>query len=65
MLELVIDGRRHELSPELVVRRILPFRRRRMIGPFIFLDHAGPVDLPAGQRRSADVPPHPHIGLRP
>jgi hypothetical protein len=34
-----------------------------MIGPFIFLDHMGPIDLPAGLPRSADVRPHPHIGL--
>ena len=34
-----------------------------MVGPFIFFDHMGPVDLPKGLARSADVLPHPHIGL--
>jgi redox-sensitive bicupin YhaK (pirin superfamily) len=34
-----------------------------MVGPFIFFDHMGPVDLPKGLPRDADVRPHPHIGL--
>jgi redox-sensitive bicupin YhaK (pirin superfamily) len=34
-----------------------------MVGPFIFFDHMGPVDLPRGVPRSVDVRPHPHIGL--
>ncbi len=62
-LERVIDPRRHELGAGLEVRRILPYRDRRMIGPFIFLDHAGPVLLSAGAPRPEDVRPHPHIGL--
>ena len=33
-----------------------------MVGPFIFFDHFGPAEIPAGQ--GADVRPHPHIGLR-
>jgi redox-sensitive bicupin YhaK (pirin superfamily) len=45
------------------VGRILPSGRRRMVGPFIFFDHLGPVDLPKGLGREADVRPHPHIGL--
>jgi len=63
MLDLVIDNRPHDLGHGFTVRRILPFHRRRMIGPFIFLDHAGPLDLPGSERRKADVRPHPHIGL--
>ncbi|HZP91385.1 MAG TPA: pirin family protein [Burkholderiales bacterium] len=43
------------------VRRILPWGGGRMVGPFIFLDHMGPVGFPAGQ--GIDVRPHPHIGL--
>jgi redox-sensitive bicupin YhaK (pirin superfamily) len=43
------------------VRRLLPAAGRRMVGPFIFWDHFGPVTLPAG--RGMDVRPHPHIGL--
>jgi redox-sensitive bicupin YhaK (pirin superfamily) len=34
-----------------------------MVGPFIFFDHLGPVELPKGLPREADVRPHPHIGL--
>jgi redox-sensitive bicupin YhaK (pirin superfamily) len=44
------------------VARILPFRKRRMVGPFIFLDHAGSVSLPPDQIRKANVRPF-HIGL--
>ena len=50
MLEMVIDNRPHDLGHGFAVRRILPFARRRMVGPFIFLDHAGPLDLPAERR---------------
>src|SRR5688572_7210247 len=63
MLEMVIDARKAAIAPGMEVKRILPFRKRRMVGPFIFLDHAGPVDLPPDQIRKADVRPHPHIGL--
>jgi redox-sensitive bicupin YhaK (pirin superfamily) len=45
------------------VKRILPFRLKRMVGPFIFMDHAGPVDLNAMTTAQLDVLPHPHIGL--
>lgn len=63
MLDLVIEARRAAISPSMAVKRILPFRLRRMVGPFIFMDHAGPVtDVPA-EVRSLDVLPHPHIGL--
>jgi redox-sensitive bicupin YhaK (pirin superfamily) len=63
MLELVIDARPADLGGGFIVGRVLPFRKRRMVGPFIFLDHAGPVDLPPSEIRKADVRPHPHIGL--
>jgi redox-sensitive bicupin YhaK (pirin superfamily) len=63
MLDLVIESRTAAISAEMKVKRILPFRLKRMIGPFIFMDHAGPVvDMPA-QPSSLDVLPHPHIGL--
>jgi redox-sensitive bicupin YhaK (pirin superfamily) len=63
MLELVIDARKASIGPAMAVRRILPFRLRRMVGPFIFMDHAGPVDIAPGSGPSLDVLPHPHIGL--
>jgi hypothetical protein len=62
MLELVIEQRRKDLGG-FEVGRVLPYARRRMVGPFIFFDHMGPVDLPQGVPRSLDVRPHPHIGL--
>jgi redox-sensitive bicupin YhaK (pirin superfamily) len=63
MLENLIDARKADLGPHLTVKRVLPFAKRRMVGPFIFLDHAGPVKLPPEAARQADVRPHPHIGL--
>jgi redox-sensitive bicupin YhaK (pirin superfamily) len=43
------------------VGRLLPYVKRRMVGPFIFFDHMGPASFEAG--RGMDVRPHPHIGL--
>lgn len=62
MLKMVIDQRRRSLGG-FDVGRVLPHAHRRMVGPFIFLDHMGPVDFPPGIPRSVDVRPHPHIGL--
>jgi redox-sensitive bicupin YhaK (pirin superfamily) len=62
MIELVISQRRRDLGG-FEVGRVLPFAKRRMVGPFVFFDHMGPVDFPAGLPRSVDVRPHPHIGL--
>jgi redox-sensitive bicupin YhaK (pirin superfamily) len=63
MLEMVIDARTAAISPAVKVKRILPFRLRRMIGPFIFMDHAGPITAIPAQPSELDVLPHPHIGL--
>lgn len=63
MLDLVIEARKASLAPGMDVRRILPFRLRRMVGPFIFMDHAGPVDVVPSKAKTMDVLPHPHIGL--
>ena len=63
MLDIVIAARQASLGPGMDVRRILPFRLRRMVGPFIFMDHAGPVDVHPSAGSSMDVLPHPHIGL--
>ncbi|HEX4025947.1 MAG TPA: pirin family protein [Steroidobacteraceae bacterium] len=63
MLELVIDQRRRSLGGGIEVGRVLPVGARRMLGPFIFFDHLGPLNLAPGIPRSADVRPHPHIGL--
>ena len=63
MPEIIINARFALISDTLEVRRILPFRKRRMVGPFIFLDHAGPVNIKPADVASMDVLPHPHIGL--
>lgn len=62
MLDLVMEARNASIAPGMNVKRILPFRLRRMVGPFIFMDHAGPVDA-AQNVKSLDVLPHPHIGI--
>ena len=63
MLDIVIDARKASLTPGMDVRRILPFRLKRMVGPFIFMDHAGPVVEAPEDSKAMDVLPHPHIGL--
>jgi redox-sensitive bicupin YhaK (pirin superfamily) len=63
MLDIVIESRQASLAPGMEVKRILPFRSRRMVGPFIFMDHAGPVKIVAPDVKNMDVLPHPHIGL--
>ena len=63
MLDIVIEARNAAISETVKVKRILPFRLRRMVGPFIFMDHAGPIaDMPSNPS-TLDVLPHPHIGL--
>lgn len=63
MIEMIIEQRRRNLGGGFDVGRVLPFAKRRMVGPFIFFDHMGPLDLAPGLDRSMDVRPHPHIGL--
>jgi len=58
----LIDQRRRDLG-RFEVGRVLPHAHHHMVGPFIFFDHLGPVELPKGLTRDADVRPHPHIGL--
>ncbi|HEX5707706.1 MAG TPA: pirin family protein [Pyrinomonadaceae bacterium] len=60
-VEVVIETRARDLVEGFKVRRVLPSARRRMVGPFIFLDQMGPEILRAG--KGLDVAPHPHIGL--
>lgn len=63
MIELIIDKRVRDLGGGFEVGRVLPFAKRRMVGPFIFFDQMGPLDLAPGIPRQLDVRPHPHIGL--
>jgi redox-sensitive bicupin YhaK (pirin superfamily) len=61
VVETVIETREREIVDGFKVRRALPSSRRRMVGPFIFLDQMGPEILRSGT--GLDVAPHPHIGL--
>ena len=45
----------------IVIKRALPTAKKRMVGPFIFLDHMGPATLPASKAMNVGL--HPHIGL--
>lgn len=59
-VELLIEPKARDLGG-FSVRRVLPSRQRRMVGPFIFFDHMGPAEFPPGE--GIEVRPHPHIGL--
>lgn len=59
-IALIIDGRPGDVG--IPVKRILPVSKKRMVGPFIFLDHMGPAYLRSSIDQM-DVRPHPHIGL--
>lgn len=61
-VDLVIPARRQSLGG-FEVGRVLPFHAHRMVGPYIFFDHMGPMEMAAPIPRTADVRPHPHIGL--
>ncbi|MEZ6000530.1 pirin family protein [Hyphomonas sp.] len=64
MSELIsrrIEPRARDLGGGFRVRRVLPFHAQRMVGPFVFFDHFGPVKYAPGE--GFDVRPHPHIGL--
>lgn len=60
-------GIRQTLRPHLTdlggfkVRRALPARQHRKVGPWVFFDHAGPATFEPGD--GVDVRPHPHINL--
>jgi redox-sensitive bicupin YhaK (pirin superfamily) len=57
---LIIEERSRDIG-DFLVGRLIPFRKKRMIGPFIFIDHMGPMQL--GPTKYMDVDQHPHIGL--
>lgn len=59
-IKLIIEERAANIG-NFMVGRLLPFRQKRMVGPFIYIDHMGPVKL--NERENFDVLPHPHIGL--
>jgi len=57
---LIIEERPSDIG-NFMVGRLLPFRGKRMVGPFIFIDHMGPAEL--SEDENLDIAPHPHIGL--
>ena len=58
--DLIIEERSRDIG-DFLVGRLIPFRKKRMVGPFIFIDHMGPAD--AGPGKWVDIDQHPHIGL--
>jgi redox-sensitive bicupin YhaK (pirin superfamily) len=56
-----LPGRLTDLGG-LAIRRLLPRSKRRLVGPWCFLDAYGPITFAAG--KPMDVAPHPHIGLQ-
>lgn len=59
-ISIIIEERAADIG-NFMVGRLLPFRGKRMVGPFIFIDHMGPAAM--NDTQNMDVPPHPHIGL--
>lgn len=59
-VSMIIEERAANIG-KFMVGRLLPFRQKRMVGPFIYIDHMGPVNLNGTE--NFDVLPHPHIGL--
>ncbi|QIL90362.1 pirin family protein [Microbulbifer harenosus] len=59
-IDIIIEPREKDLGG-FSVRRALPTRERKMVGPWIFFDHMGPAEFAAGS--GIDVRPHPHIGI--
>lgn len=59
-IKLIIEERAANIG-NFMVGRLLPFRQKRAVGSFVFIDHMGPAKL--SEYQNLDVPPHPHIGL--
>lgn len=60
-IEIKIESRPREIEPGFAVGRVLPAAARRQVGPFVFFDQMGPIEL--APRHGLDVRPHPHINL--
>ncbi|WP_025898531.1 pirin family protein [Sneathiella glossodoripedis] len=59
-ISVLLQGRDRDLGG-FSVRRLLPSRQHRKVGPWVFFDHMGPADFNPGD--GVNVRPHPHIGL--
>lgn len=58
--KLLVNERQADLG-NFMVGRLLPFRKKRQVGPFTFIDHMGPAKI--RNDKYVDVDQHPHIGL--
>jgi len=58
--DILISGKKKDLGG-FIVSRTLPNVKRRHVGPFVFLDHMGPLQV--DHEHLMSVRPHPHIGL--
>lgn len=58
---ILIEERSRDIG-DFLVGRLLPFRKKRTVGPFCFIDHMGPVTS-GGDGKYFDIDQHPHIGL--
>lgn len=59
-IKYIVSPREKDIG-DFSVRRVLPYARQQMVGPWIFFDHMGPAEFPAG--KGINVRPHPHINL--
>lgn len=59
-IDLIIEERAVDIG-NFLVGRLLPFRQKRSVGPFVFVDHMGPASM--NKQQNLDVLTHPHIGL--
>lgn len=57
---MLVDERQRDIG-NFLVGRLLPFRLKRQVGPFTFIDHMGPAEVKPGNYM--DVDQHPHTGL--
>jgi redox-sensitive bicupin YhaK (pirin superfamily) len=60
MIELTLDARHIKFGGGFEVDRLLP-SKRRTLGPFVLLDHGGPLEHAPGE--GFGIAPHPHIGI--
>tara|TARA_Y100001935_G_C17299000_1_gene507944 strand:- start:213 stop:1160 length:948 start_codon:yes stop_codon:yes gene_type:complete len=60
-IEMIIEPKVSDLGDGFQVRRLLPSMKRRNVGPFVFWDHMGPVEIEGD--KELKVRAHPHIGL--
>ena len=59
-IQVIIEARTNDLAG-MPIGRVLPWVKKRMVGPFIFLDHMGPAHFDSDHKMTVNA--HPHIGL--